>query len=253
VKKRRLSLLWIMLSLALACNMPAVGPTAIASPVPASPTTAGPAAPLNSPVPLPTSTVPLAAPSGGAVNCRTGPGTVYPVAVLINPGQTAEIVGHNSDSSWWYVKNPAVPGAFCWMSAAFTLTSGELTGVPLAASPPTPAAPPTAAAGEVVVTNVTVSISPETINVGGCVGPIQPSTIVATITVNGPIKLSWHFVTDQKGALPIHSLNFNKAGDKDVSATFTPPVIEGDYDVWIVIDGMDLGGMDTSATYEIDC
>jgi uncharacterized protein YraI len=249
--KRRISVLSIFIAVSLACNLPAIGPAATdpaAPPILPSATTAAATA-----GPAPTSGVPLASPSGGAVNCRTGPGTNFPVAVLINPGQAAEIVGHNSDGSWWYVKNPAVPGALCWMSAEFTLTSGDVSGVPLAAEPPTPAAPPTAAAGSVVVTNVTVSISPEDISVGGCMGPIQPSTITATISVSGPIKLTWHFVTDQNGALPIHSLNFNKAGDKDVSATFTPPVEEGTYDVWIVIDGMDLGGMDTGASYEISC
>ena len=58
---------------------------------------------------------------------------------------------------------------------------------------------------------------------------------------------------NKNGALPIHSLNFNKASDKDISATFTPPLTAGTYKVWIEIDGMDLSGMDTTASYKIEC
>lgn len=244
MKTQSLVLIAVGILLILACNIPA-------SIVPAVATAAGP-----SPIPSATalgSTTPFASPSGAAVNCRVGPGTSWAVVILLNPGQSAEIVGKNAAGTWWYVKNPAQAGSFCWVSAEFTTATGDVSGIPLAAEPPTPPVPPTAAGGSVVVTNVTVSIDPEDIQVGGCVGPIQPSTIFATITTNGPIKISWHFVTEQNGAMPIHSLNFNKAGDKDVSAQFTPPLDEGTWSVSIVIDGMNLTGMDTSATYEIGC
>lgn len=244
MKTQRLVLSSIAILVILACNIPAsvvqdVATAAAASPIPS-------ATPLGS-------TIPFASPSGAAVNCRVGPGTSWAVLTLLNPGQSAEIVGVNAAGTWWYVKNPSLAGSFCWVSADFTVATGNVSGVPLAAEPPTQPVPPTAAGGSVVVTNVTVSIDPEDIQVGGCMGPIQPSTIFATITTNGAIKLNWHFVTEQNGAMPIHSLNFNKAGDKDVSAQFTPPLDEGTWSVSIVIDGMNLNGMDTSATYEIGC
>jgi uncharacterized protein YraI len=253
LKHQRFSLLWLAIIITLACNFPSFNP-----PVAEPSATASLAAPSVTGSPTATSaagtsTFPLASPNAQAVNCRSGPATNWPVVVVLNPGQTVEIVGHNAAGTWWYVKNPVVAGTFCWMSKAFTTTSGDLNGVPLVAEPPTLAAPPTIAAGDVVVTNVTVSVQPETIHVGGCMGPIQPSTITATITDNGSVKLEWHFVTEQNGALPIHSLNFNKAGDKDVSASFTPPLTPGTYSVEIVIDGMNLSGMKSSDTYKITC
>jgi hypothetical protein len=174
------------------------------------------------------------------------------VVVVLNPGQTAEIVGKNPDGSWWYVKNPLLAGNFCWVSAAFTSTSGNLGGIPLAAIPPTIVIP-TAVPAAVVVTDVSVSVSPTTIHVGGCMGPIQPSTISATITTSGAIKLQYHFETDQNGSLPSHGVKFLGAGSRDVSDSFTPPLTAGTYQVELFIDGMDLSGMDTQATYKITC
>ena len=84
-------------------------------------------------------------------------------------------------------------------------------------------------------------------------GPIQPSTINGTITVNGPIKLQYHYETDQNGSLPSHSVNFKSAGTRDISDNFTPPLTAGTYQVELFIDGMNLSGMDTVATYKISC
>ena len=84
-------------------------------------------------------------------------------------------------------------------------------------------------------------------------GPIQPSTASATIEVTGAVKLSWHFETQQNGALSIHSLNFNKAQAKDVSESFTPPLTAGKYWVRLEIDGVDMSGFDNQATYKISC
>lgn len=249
MKNRSRTLLSFAAILIFACSFPLFNGTGANPPGTAS--SGVPSAAESPTVTVSTSGAPLASPNGQAVNCRSGPGTGWPVVVLLNPGQTAEIVGHNAEGTWWYVKNPAAPGTFCWMSAAFTATSGDLSGVPVVAAPPTSPAPPTSAA--VVVTDVSVSIDPEDIQVGGCVGPIQPSTITAVIEVNGPIKIQYHFETEQNGAFPIHSLNFNKAGQKDVTQDFTPPVIEGEYWVRLMIDDMNLSGMDTEATYEIGC
>jgi len=174
------------------------------------------------------------------------------VVVVLNPGQTAEIVGKNPDGSWWYVKNPFLQGSFCWISVAFTSTSGNLGGIPLAAVPPTLVMPSLVPAA-VTVTDVSVSVSPKSIQVGGCMGPIQPSTINGTITVNGAIKLQYHYETDQNGSLPTHSVNFKSAGTRDISDNFTPPLTAGTYQVELFIDGMNLNGMNTVATYKISC
>jgi hypothetical protein len=46
---------------------------------------------------------------------------------------------------------------------------------------------------------------------------------------------------------------FASAGSKNVSANFTPVLEEGTFQVRIVIDGQDLGGMDYQAKYKIVC
>ena len=252
--KRRLLILSIVSMLIFACNFPSISaagvtPTAAA----VSPTApASATSPAVAPTALSTSSIPLAAPNGQPLNCRSGPGTSWSVVVVLNPGQTAEIVGKSPDGSWWYVKNPFLQGNFCWISADFTSTSGDLGGIPLAAIPPTLVIP-TPVPAAIVVTDVSVSVSPTTIHVGGCMGPIQPSTISATITTSGAIKLQYHFETDQNGSLPSHSVKFLGPGSRDVSDSFSPPLTAGTYHVQLFIDGMDLSGMDTVATYKITC
>ena len=230
--------------LILACNIPA-------NLIPSD--AGGPGTPVPLATPLSPSTDAQLSPSGQQVNCRSGPGTGWPVVIVVNPGQPMQIAGVNAAGTWWYVENPAAPGTFCWMSAGFVTISGDLSGVPVVAEPPVVEAPPASAGSGVVVTNVTVWIEPEDIQVGGCTGPIQPSIIHANIEVNGTIKLQYHFESEQAGTFPIHSLNFNQAGDKEVTQQFTPDIDPGDYWVRIVIDGMNLSGMDTQATYEIGC
>jgi len=253
MKKRKSSLLLLAAILILACSCPLVSGTGVNPLAPASPTntaaagapsataTTGTAAPAGAPV---------ASPSGQPVNCRSGPDTSWTVEIILSPGQNAEIVGKTADGTWLKVKNPILAGSFCWVSAGVVTTSGDLSGVAIVSAPPTTAAPTAAA---VYVKSISVSISPTEIHVGGCMGPIQPSTVSATIEVSGAIKLSWHFDTKQNGALSIHSVSFNKAQAKDVSESFTPPLTAGTYWVRLVIDGQDLSGMDTQATYEISC
>ena len=258
MKNRRLMILSIVSMLIFACNFPSINaagvtPTAAAaSPTAPASATSTVAASGVAPTAISTSSIPLAAPNGQPLNCRSGPGTGWSVVVVLNPGQTAEIVGKSPDGTWWYIKNPMLQGNFCWIATAFTSTSGNLGGIPLAAIPPTLVIP-TPVPAAVVVTDVSVSVSPTTIHVGGCMGPIQPSTISATITTSGAIKLQYHFETDQNGSLPSHSVKFLGAGSRDVSDSFSPPLTAGTYHVELFIDGMDLSSMDTVATYKITC
>lgn len=254
MKTLRIMILAIFSVLILACNFPLItAATAVStetsfptSPPPSATTAAVASATLS------TSTVPLASPNGQPLNCRFGPDTSWLVVVILNPGQTAEIVGKIPDGSWLHVKNPFIQGSFCWISSSFATTTGDLSGIQVVAIPPTVVLP-SSTASPVVVTDVSVSVDPDKIAVPGCMGPITPSTITATITVNGAIKLDWHFETDQNGTLPTNSVNFKGAGSKDVSDSFTPPLTAGTYDVQLVIDGMNLKGMDAVASYKISC
>jgi hypothetical protein len=181
-------------------------------------------------------------------NVRSGPGTVYdpPIGNLL-AGQTAFVDGKNAESTWWYIVFPGGPGGHGWIS----YITVDATCLPAEVAIVVPPATPTEIV--VVVTDVSISVSPDEIGVPGCMGPIMPSTATATITTNGAIKLKWHFVTQQNGNLPSHTVNFAKAGSKDVSDDFTPLLSAGKYWVRIVIEGMDLSGMGTEVKYKISC
>ena len=77
--------------------------------------------------------------------------------------------------------------------------------------------------------------------------------IYATIWVNRAVTLHWHFETQQKGSLKSHALILSKATGKDVSDSFTPTLKAGKYWVKLVIEDVDLSGMDSSVKYEIKC
>jgi uncharacterized protein YraI len=260
MSKHRSVLLALAAIIIVACSCPLVGATGV-TPTIAAPTTAVvvPDVATQSVVASPTSTqttspllsVPLAAPNGQPVNCRSGPGMTWSVTTILQPGQTAEIVGKTVDGTWLEVKSPTLGNNLCWVSTSVVTTTGNLGGIQVAAGPPTPTGVPTSAVG--TVTNISVSVAPSTIGVAGCMGPIQPSTVSATITVSGPAKLVWHFESQQRGNLGKHTQNFTKAGSKEVSSTFTPPLTAGTYRVELFIDGVDLGGFDTIATYTIHC
>jgi uncharacterized protein YraI len=183
-----------------------------------------------------------------AANVRFGPGTGFNIVGSLNPGQTATIDGKNTEGTWWYIVYATAPGGHGWVAAS-TSTAACVSG-PIAVVVPPATLTPEVKLG---VTNVSVHVDPKEILIGGCMGPLQQSTVVANITVNGPITLQWHFETDQHGSLGNHSLSFDNAGSKQVSEKFTPLVEEGTFKVQIVINNMDLGGMDFQAKYKIVC
>lgn len=79
--------------------------------------------PVSTPLPPPPPK-PIAMANQGAVNLRSGPGDHYVRLGRLPGGESLEIVGRNSDSSWWLVVMPN--GSFAWVSsmvvAAFNVT-----------------------------------------------------------------------------------------------------------------------------------
>jgi hypothetical protein len=70
------------------------------------------------------------------VNCRYGPSQVFDSLGALLQGQTAPILGSNSDQSWWVVELPAVKQCWVWGGAVIAL--GDTSGVPVIPSPRTP-------------------------------------------------------------------------------------------------------------------
>ncbi len=246
--------------LIVGCNLPAAGPTAVSATDTAIPTAAEAAdVQTDTPAPIPTITVapspsaPMASPSNQAVNCRSGPALGWGVLTLVQFGQSVEIVGKNVDASWVEVKNPAVAGGVCWVSAGVVTITGNLNSVPMVAAPIPPTSLPTSQVVLSPVSSISMSLSDTSISVPGCVGAPAQIKIYATIWVNQAVTLRWHFSTQQRGDLQSHALILSKATGKDVSDSFAPKLKAGTYWVRLEIDGVDLSGMDSEVTYKIKC
>ncbi len=114
---------------------------------PASPTPAPP-----SPTPAPPSPTPEMASftvtSPGETNVRSGPGTGYPRIGTVQQGQSYEILGKNSDATWWQFTFSGQAG---WISGQMVNPNAAAQNVQVAAniappptSPPAPPRPPAA-------------------------------------------------------------------------------------------------------------
>ena len=248
MKNRNLAVLSLAVIFVFACNLPAAIPAV-------NPIDAATSTPLSgAEIPTATattsgSTVPFASPSGGPLNCRSGPDTSWPIITVLSTGQSVEIVGKNPGGTWLQVK---AAGTFCWISAGFATITGDLSAIPIVAVPPTPTTKP-GSSSPGVISSVDISVKPDSISVPGCIGPIQPVTIYAKIQSNGAIKIDWHFKDEQSGNLSSHSLNFKKADIQDVSDSFTPKLNAGKWKVSLIIDGVDLKGLHASTFYTVSC
>jgi hypothetical protein len=161
--------------------VPSATPTPSATPVPIIATIA-----TTPPVPLPTGTpvsgssAPMVTPKTVAANCRFGPGTAFSAVGGLNPGVSVPILATISGQSWWQIQNPEdIPGKHCWVSAAVTIASGDLSLVPVI---PIPTG---------LVTDLTVSVSPGPVVHGVCFGPNAVHFSV-TMTTNGPANVTYH-------------------------------------------------------------
>jgi hypothetical protein len=138
-----------LLVAALACNMPAGGPPApvqaagaeaTAQPISEIPVTG----PTETPFPSPTATItPTATPSVPMVtvsvntNCRTGPGVVYDLVGALLVGEQAVVVGKYTAGNYWIINNPDAAGT-CWLWGEYATVTGDTSGLPEYAPPPTP-------------------------------------------------------------------------------------------------------------------
>jgi hypothetical protein len=176
------------------------------------------------------------------VNCRLGPSTAWFNSSALNLGQSAQIVGKNFDASWWLIQDPLNPGRNCWVAASVTSASGNLAGLQVVQ---------TAAAS---VTNVKLSLDPKLIDlVLLCIGVIPAVKFKGTIETNGPTTVKWYFETQQGGAQPVKTTEFDAFGAKEVGGEYTHvlPVLPGDYWVRLVVTSPN--SLFAEAKYTIDC
>ena len=174
----------------LACNLPSnipatETPTEVLLPsnTPPPPTEPATQTPLPSNTPPPTSTstpsVPTVFARDVGVNCRLGPGIAWIAVSSLAAGQGSQIVGKNSDATWWYIVDPFNSGQKCWVAMSVTTTGGNLSSVPVVEIP------------QASVTKVTVDVDPRTISTASCSDTIVPLKIKGTIETNGPVTVNW--------------------------------------------------------------
>lgn len=215
---------WIAFMIALigvsSCNLPASQTTetpvsiSTLTPLLDTPTSSSPT-PTSVPVEtlvsleLPTITptftpsVILASPKDQPVNCRFGPATSYAVIGALLLGRQAELIGRNTDSTWWYVRNPTDPSTSCWLSAEFVQLTGDGQSLPVVGPP------------EIMVTGISVSMEPAVINVA-CDALPQTAVITAHITSSGPSTVIWHWSSSSGVVSPDKQLLFEVGDTKTV-------------------------------------
>ena len=140
------------------------------------------ASPTSTLTPTITATATLSAPMITAntvnANCRFGPGTEFLSVGALMVDQTVPILGTISDHSWWQITNPWATNTQCWVASSVTSTSGDLSRVPVLATPTG------------LVTGVSVSSTNAVVH-GTCGGP-NPTNFQVSITTNGPATVVYH-------------------------------------------------------------
>src|SRR5919108_5483016 len=212
------------------CNLPASQatepPASILTPLLDTPTSSSPTAtsvPVETPVSLdlPTSTststpsVILASPKEQPVNCRFGPATSYAIIGALILGRQAEVIGRNTDSTWWYVRNPTDPSTSCWLSAEFVQITGDGQSLPVVGPP------------KIMVTSISVSVEPSVINVA-CDALPQTVVITARITSSGPSTVIWHW-SSSSGVVSSDKQLLFEAGDTKTVQDYYQVNRVGDY------------------------
>ena len=72
-----------------------------------------------------------------ATNCRSGPGNLYSILGVLATGQSAQVVGQNTQSGYWIIQLPS-QGGTCWLWNQYATVTGNTSGLPLISPPPTP-------------------------------------------------------------------------------------------------------------------
>ena len=219
---------------------PAVSATPIVAPAAAATATSQPDATATVAL-TPTQSIPMVTPLKDAVNCRFGPSVDYEQVFALNIGALAPITGKSTDGGWWQIKTTDTANPNCWVSIPFVTSSGDLSAIPTVQ---TPAA---------LIDDVQVFIKPDSVNLGsGCVGPFPKFKITGTITVNGPMKVTWYIETQQDGKTSGHSLSFSKYGSQFITFDYTPSSWKkGNYWVHLVITSPI--SITRSASYQVIC
>lgn len=229
-------------------------PTTTTIPLPQAPQDSQPtlilAATAAAPVQVIGGPGPIASPKGVPLNCRGGPDLRWQVGDVLDPGENVEVIGRNTDSTWWFVKDPVAPIGTCWISAEFSTVTGNTSNLQVVVITDVPRINGTPVG---TVTQVRITLDPEEVDIPGCVGPAPTIHIAAKIWVDGPVDFRFHFEGDDIPNMNQHHFGFSRPDIADVTDHFNPPLKAGKYNVFMVVNDMDLSGTGDVATYTVNC
>jgi len=250
MKFRSLFAALVLVLIMSACNLPSSAPvtetpTVEVTPSPTlflsteTPTQTPPPSSTPPPTVSATPSVPVAFPREVAVNCRLGPGTEWIVLSGLSVGTNSQITGRSGDGGWWQIIDPFNSARRCWVAGSVTNTAGNVGNIPVVEAP------------EATVTDVTVDVDPRSLSVAGCLGPILPLEITGTIETNGPTTVQWHFETQQGGAMPTQTTEFDTFGEETFAVDYTPTLTAGTY--WIRLIVTEPNDTQAEVSYTITC
>ena len=111
-----------------------------------------------------------------ATNCRVGPGAAYQKVGALLVGQVAEVVGRNSTSTYWLIRNPSGAGDVCWLWGQFATVTGDINALPVVTPPPLPR--PTATATPTIT--LTPAVTSTSTSPSATVSPTVTPTVTST-------------------------------------------------------------------------
>jgi hypothetical protein len=164
----------------------------------------------GNPILLPERPNPIVTANQGRVNLRVGPGTEYPTVGMLPNGASLQIVGRNSDSTWWLVSTTI---GLVWVYDGVVATTNLNADIPIISytTPPDQAA---------------ATFSAQNTGTGGSTGPavapaapIEPPAPAGTPTPGANVQrifveqtVGWKRLREQLAAPPI-SASFSPNGD----------------------------------------
>gem|GEM_PF-1201303 len=146
--------------------------------------------------------------------CRRGPDKAFDIMTALEKNQMVLIEGKTLDAAWFYVRLPAGRGLsaldparvptpasndlFCWVAANTGTASGDLTLIPVLASPPTPTPVPDRAGPS--FSRIAASPDPVYYPAGGQCGPVDLTVTAQVEDVSGieTVNLVYRYKNSQQ-------------------------------------------------------
>jgi len=171
---------------------------------------------------------------------------IYQIIGAMQMGEARRVDGKNADASWWYIIFPGGIEGHAWVASSVTTPNCMNDTLPVISTSSLPA--PYQAA----VTNLVVGVDPTGVDVEGCVGEGKRMTAYATVSVSGPMVVTYSFEIDG-GQTESRTATFNGMGSREVTQSFKSGGTEGNHWVRLWVDGVDVTAFPYQARYKVTC